>query len=60
MNKEELEQKFGAIVIAVQNGKIDIARKIFDITLEKEIEHEIDQVIESMKRNIEVLLLKGN
>ena len=40
-----MEEKFGALIIAVQNGHMDIARKIFDLSLEQVRNDAIDQAV---------------
>lgn len=58
MDEQEIDEKFGAIVIAIESERIDVARQVFDILLEEVIKDEINREIESIKRNIEVLLFK--
>lgn len=45
MDNNEIEEKFGALIIAVQNDRIDIARKIFDLSMENARNHAIDQAV---------------
>ena len=44
-DNKEMEEKFGALIIAVQNGHIDIARKIFDLSLEDARKNAIEQAV---------------
>lgn len=41
----EKKEKFGALIIAVQSGHIDIARKIFDLSMEEARNTAIDQAV---------------
>lgn len=58
MNNEELEQKFSAIVIAIQSEKIDIARQIFNITLKSAVDSSIDKAVNTLNNEKDSLLLE--
>lgn len=40
-----MEEKFSALIIAVQSGHMDIARKIFDLSMEETRNNAIDQAV---------------
>ena len=40
-----MEEKFSALIIAVQSGHMDIARKIFDLSMEETRNNTIDQAV---------------
>ena len=54
-----MEEKFGALIIAVQNGHIDIARMIFDLSMKKARNHAIDQAVRLAEETGNTLLGKA-
>lgn len=44
-DKNEIEEKFNALIIAVQSGHLDIARKIFDVYILETRNNAIDQAV---------------
>ena len=51
MNAKETEEKFCAIIIAIQNGNITIARRVFDICVNDAVNDKLDQAVDLLKRN---------
>ena len=50
LNNREMNERFGAIIIAAQNGHIDIARQIFDLSLEFAVADALDQAIDLLRQ----------
>jgi len=51
LNNQETDERFDAMIIAVQNGHINIAREIFDMSLEIATINALDQAIELLNRS---------
>ena len=45
MNARETEENFCAIIIAIQNGNVAIARKVFDICVNNAANNKLDRAI---------------
>ena len=51
MNEIETEEKFSAIIIAIQNGNVHLARRVFDFCVDNAANDKLDQAIEFLRRN---------
>jgi len=51
MNEIETEEKFSAIIIAIQNGNINIARRVFDFCINSAANEKLDQAISLLRKN---------
>lgn len=51
MNARETEENFCAIIIAIQNGNITIARKVFDICVNNAANDKLDRAIGLLRKN---------
>lgn len=56
MNARETEEKFCAIIIAIQNGNVSIARRVFDICIHDAANDKLDRAINLLKKNGQVSL----
>jgi len=56
MINNEMEKKFSAIVIAVQSNHFDVARQVFDLSIETAVNDKLDEAIDMLKENGELLL----
>jgi hypothetical protein len=56
MDAKETEEKFCAIIIAIQNGNITIARRVFDICIHNAANDKIDLAINLLKENGQEIL----
>ena len=50
LNTEEMDERFGALIIAAQNGHIEIARQLFDMSLDIAAMNSLDQAIELLNQ----------
>ena len=51
MNARETEENFCAIIIAIQNGNITIARRVFDVCLNNAVNDRFDRAINLLRKN---------
>lgn len=51
MNARETEENFCAIIIAIQNGKITIARRVFDFCVNNAANDKLDRAINLLRNN---------
>jgi hypothetical protein len=58
MNARETEEQFCAIIIAIQNGNVTIARRVFDFCIRNAVNDKLDRAIHLLKKNGQVILSK--
>jgi len=56
MNEIETEQKFSAIIIAIQNGNISIARRVFDFRVNDAANEKLDRAIQLLRKKGHIIL----
>jgi hypothetical protein len=56
MDDIETEEKFSAIIIAIQNGNINIARRVFDFCINNAANDKLDRAIKLLRKNGHILL----
>lgn len=56
MNEIETEQKFSAIIIAIQNGNINIARRVFDFCVNDAANEKLDRAIQLLRKKGHIIL----
>ena len=56
MDARETEEKFCAIIIAIQNGNVTIARRVFDFCLHNAANDKLDLAINLLRENGQEIL----
>lgn len=56
MTNNEIGKKFSAIVIAIQSNHLNVARQVFDLSIQTAVNEKLDQAIEILKENGEIIL----
>ena len=56
MDAKETEEKFCAIIIAIQNGNVTIARRVFDHCIHNAVNEKLDRAINLLRENGQEIL----
>ena len=56
MDARETEEKFCAIIIAIQNGNVTIARRVFDFCIHNAANDKLDLAINLLRENGQEIL----
>ena len=51
MDAKEKEEKFCALIMALQNGNVTIARRVFDFCIQNEVNDKLDLAISLSKKH---------